>query len=841
MATKKPLCLYNGIPTTLQSSDVVEGSIPKGGSEGQILSKSSLNDYDVAWIDPQFSSGTVSSVNQILPINGNVTLVADDLSDTTSTNKFFTADERSKLSGIEIEANKYVHPSYHSADILQDGTTNKVFSNSDKTKLDGIESGAQVNVQPDWNNLLNKPTIPTALNQLSTDTSNQRVSTSEKTTWNGKQDSLGFTPVSNTTKVNNHTLSGDITLSPVDLAVTQLNNPTFIKDISNFYSYSWSSGIVSGGGLTDNNNGTVNIASGEALLRIADSENADLVSLVFPQVTNLSLTDGNTNWVFVSYNNGSPIIQSSTSFSSFNCLTKCLLYVITRDGNNIYSISSSSQHIDANRKYRRKEIELHVLDHVPGGTVISTSGLNILVTSGEFYLALNKTSHNAINTSLTGATLDRVLRTNYSNGSGGWIKTSGVKVFDNTHYDDGSGTLATLSDNYFGIHWLFLILGSNQSSLELVYGTGNYSTIQNAQAASFLSELPPIISTSNCVLLGRIIFQKNASTSSLIESSFETNFSPAGAVSAAAGENTQVQFNYNGTFGTDHYFTWDYTNHALKLGNVTLLPDNPLAMAGSASAYLQTNLKNIASTGSADHVITADTGNDSQKYADFGIGNSNYTSSSWDSVGPYDTYLLGDGGNVSIASLSVGKAIKFFVAQTEHESHTNDLVGNLDHTGFNIPSGNYFMINGQALNPDHLNDSATTNKFTSSAEKSKLAGIEVGAVKDHTHLDNIGSNTHSQIDDAISNSVSHISASAPHSGHVVSNSNITPGTNTKIQYDAKGLVIGGSSATTADIADSTDKRYVTDAEKAVIGATANPGYPFFVQDTQPSTTPCIII
>lgn len=57
-------------------------------------------------------------------------------------------------------------------------------------------------------------------------------------------------------------------------------------------------------------------------------------------------------------------------------------------------------------------------------------------------------------------------------------------------------------------------------------------------------------------------------------------------------------------------------------------------------------------------------------------------------------------------------------------------------------------------------------------------------------------------------------------GKVDENSAITPGTNTKITYDAKGLVTSGTSATTADIADSTNRRYVTDAQQTVIGNTS---------------------
>lgn len=50
---------------------------------------------------------------------------------------------------------------------------------------------------------------------------------------------------------------------------------------------------------------------------------------------------------------------------------------------------------------------------------------------------------------------------------------------------------------------------------------------------------------------------------------------------------------------------------------------------------------------------------------------------------------------------------------------------------------------------------------------------------------------------------------------------ITGSTKTKITYDAKGLVTSGTDATTADIADSSNKRYCTDAEKTVIGNTSN--------------------
>jgi hypothetical protein len=52
------------------------------------------------------------------------------------------------------------------------------------------------------------------------------------------------------------------------------------------------------------------------------------------------------------------------------------------------------------------------------------------------------------------------------------------------------------------------------------------------------------------------------------------------------------------------------------------------------------------------------------------------------------------------------------------------------------------------------------------------------------------------------------------------NAAITGATKTKVTYDQKGLVTAGADATTADIADSTNKRYVTDAQLVVVGNTS---------------------
>jgi hypothetical protein len=52
------------------------------------------------------------------------------------------------------------------------------------------------------------------------------------------------------------------------------------------------------------------------------------------------------------------------------------------------------------------------------------------------------------------------------------------------------------------------------------------------------------------------------------------------------------------------------------------------------------------------------------------------------------------------------------------------------------------------------------------------------------------------------------------------NTSITGATKTKITYDTKGLVTAGADATTADIAPSTNRNYVTDAQSGVLSNTS---------------------
>lgn len=87
-------------------------------------------------------------------------------------------------------------------DLVEDGDyvhTDNNYTNSEKSKLEGIESGAEANVQSDWNEadntkddfIKNKPSIPTALKDLSDDSTHRLVTDSNISAWNAKSDFSG--------------------------------------------------------------------------------------------------------------------------------------------------------------------------------------------------------------------------------------------------------------------------------------------------------------------------------------------------------------------------------------------------------------------------------------------------------------------------------------------------------------------------------------------------------------------------------------------------------------------------------------------------------------------------
>lgn len=327
--------------------------------------------------------------------------------------------------------------------------------------------------------------------------------------------------------------SGDTELSEIfrpvdmeDVSIETLGSPTGVTNLKQAYNAFWSAGSVEGFGLTDRGDGSVNIDEGEAVLRTFDSETAPIVSLVVPSVTSLSLTDGAVNYIYVDYNSGNPQIATSTNVSDFNCQDKCIIYIVSRDGTDIYYLHAGKQNIDSNRKHRRVLLECEKFRKSSTGTSLGASGRNLTVSSGKFFFGLEPVEHNAFDTSVAGTANDNVFTYYYSDGAGGWTRIDNSKQINNNQYDDGSGTLATLSNNRYRTDYIYLILGT-PSKLVALLGTNNSNSLAAALDVTTPNNLPSPVQ-GNGVLIGRVIIQKNASNLSVIESAFIETFEAVG-------------------------------------------------------------------------------------------------------------------------------------------------------------------------------------------------------------------------------------------------------------------------------------------------------------------------
>ena len=114
-----------------------------------------------------------------------------------------------------------------------------------------------------------------------------------------------------------------------------------------------------------------------------------------------------------------------------------------------------------------------------------------------------------------------------------------------------------------------------------------------------------------------------------------------------------------------------FSNEILNVGNnQTFLPNTIAQFVASGNSYIQTNLVNSNNGGTADAVITANTGTDTTYFVDLGFANKDFVpGSEYNSLGtaifPLDAYLYvqGDdgelGGNLTIGTTTSNTEIKF--------------------------------------------------------------------------------------------------------------------------------------------------------------------------------------
>lgn len=131
-----------------------------------------------------------------------------------------------------------------------------------------------------------------------------------------------------------------------------------------------------------------------------------------------------------------------------------------------------------------------------------------------------------------------------------------------------------------------------------------------------------------------------------------------------------------------------YSNDVLNVGNNAIVLGNVIGQfVGSSNTFVQLNIENNSTYGSADIVITADTGNDTKNFLDLGLNNSNFNNPGYSSMGKLDGYLFIQGtskdsydGNLVIGTTSSNSQVVLAVGGTE----SGNVVGRISKSSFDL-------------------------------------------------------------------------------------------------------------------------------------------------------------
>lgn len=311
-----------------------------------------------------------------------------------------------------------------------------------------------------------------------------------------------------------------------DMLMSRIGASTY-STAQHLMNFSLSPGVLSGGAITNAGGANVNVAAGTGVVKATDSDVATLSFFDWAASAGNAIPSNTTRYVGVQHNSGSPNVVIKTT-DTWNLDTEFPLGTVVNEAgtlhiNNIPWVSGDN---NANLIERFDGQFVRGRDERVGGLILANTGTrNVTVSAGTVMDRMNEFSVSAIDTSAAG-TFDAYFR----DGAGGWTKESAQTQWNNTQWDDGDGTRASLSLLAFTSRWFYLM---TDGTLAMVYGQAEFSSLATLLGGdSPPTSVPPRIDEAG-VLIGRIIAQQGTSTPARVETAFNTKFSAASVQSAA--------------------------------------------------------------------------------------------------------------------------------------------------------------------------------------------------------------------------------------------------------------------------------------------------------------------
>lgn len=264
-------------------------------------------------------------------------------------------------------------------------------------------------------------------------------------------------------------------------------------DVTRLLAESPSMGVYSGGILSSGGGFVVNVTSGSGYYA-----NGEALNFLEWNATSITLTANTSNYI---YFNTSGILSTSSSFP--DTTSNVLLGRVVTNGTSIEFIDQSP-FLATYASNRNDNFIRDALGPIfKSGCVVNENAtpLKLDVTAGTYYFGNNMFS--------PAATTATSFDTFYRNGSGGYT-IGNTDTVDVNHYDDGSGTLASIPSGNYARHTLYLVGdGANQKFL-FVYSQATFSTLVQAENGNIPA--PPTFFNDGVVLIASIIVKQGTTS-----------------------------------------------------------------------------------------------------------------------------------------------------------------------------------------------------------------------------------------------------------------------------------------------------------------------------------------
>ena len=280
--------------------------------------------------------------------------------------------------------------------------------------------------------------------------------------------------------------------------------------------------------ISDAGGGNIDVAAGTGYIRTSNSNVGDLKFFNWAALLGQAIPSGTVRYVGVTYNAGSPQVEIHTS-EDWTYHDSFPLGSVVNDGTKLHISNDGRQVADSLGHNIRRWYQTHPLDRDErvGGLAIGNTGTrNFSLTTGIIWDRTNEFTIAALDTSISGS-FTRIYR---AATPGTYTSENTQTQWPNTQYDDGTGTLHTMTANRWANVWWYV---ETDGDVVMMYGRNQYTTQAAAALESPPSSIPLRLQVAG-KLLGRFVFQNGASSPAQIDSVFTTTFQPTAASDHAA-------------------------------------------------------------------------------------------------------------------------------------------------------------------------------------------------------------------------------------------------------------------------------------------------------------------